>query len=539
MRDADFPLGWRLAHGGSDRSAGSHDDRWIFDQKLILRWSPFRSLEEICEAFDRFGGGSDDDGGSGGASSGGHGGGGGTSHGRGRGRSGSGRRRGRGGGGGAPTATAATAATAEGSPPASRYRTHLLLSRLSAQIEWRPEDADLALHDVPPHERAARWRARTSLRAYAALTYPKLAAPPPFPPGDAEDGVGGRGNDGGGGGGARAAIAITLFGRAVEPIDLTPSSPLFARCAESEPVTLAPRGGTVTIGGGGSGTAAAAKNETSHGAAAAGTKGRGTGKKKKTTTLVENPTPFSLTVGYVFGRRDMMPATYGSAKTKMSPFFEEGQDSRLQGTLVVLRGRVVQLPQILPMPRYHGILKAYRPIGGGALAVVSVPDHDGFKANKQKTAMTADADFPREFEVALGVIRAVCKALCADELVRHPDPPLASSSPAKKNKPKAAASSSPSKRAAATADKDGDEDADDNDDAGNGGAVVVPGAPMTADEACVARARCVVFFDDENAWFAGEIVSSRAARKDEDDDEATEEETEQDNDDAARRCTIS
>ena len=42
-------------------------------------------------------------------------------------------------------------------------------------------------------------------------------------------------------------------------------------------------------------------------------------------------------------------------------------------------------------------------------------------------------------------------------------------------------------------------------------AKVAPGAPMAASEACVARARCVVFFDDEHRWFAGEVVSSRAA----------------------------
>ena len=33
---------------------------------------------------------------------------------------------------------------------------------------------------------------------------------------------------------------------------------------------------------------------------------------------------------------------------------------------------------------------------------------------------------------------------------------------------------------------------------------------MAAIEARVARARCVVFFDDEQKWFAGEVVSSRA-----------------------------
>jgi hypothetical protein len=39
---------------------------------------------------------------------------------------------------------------------------------------------------------------------------------------------------------------------------------------------------------------------------------------------------------------------------------------------------------------------------------------------------------------------------------------------------------------------------------------VAPGAPMAASEARVARARCVVFFDDEQKWFADEVVSSRA-----------------------------
>ncbi len=280
-------------------------------------------------------------------------------------------------------------------------RTHVLLSRLHNQLTLKRDDA--AFDDTRPRP---KWPWLTSLREYCAITYPRLAA------------------------GGAPPIAIELLGREVVPMDLSPSSTLFAR-RDSLPVVLEPRGSVAIPQGDG-----------------------------RAATVVDNPTSLRLTVGFAFERDEMG----GGRRKERQADFDEG--GRLQGTIVVHRGRVMELPVLAPLPRAGGFLDRGRPHGVGALCIVEAPDE--CRGNKTKTKMDPEqGSFGDQYAQVPALVTKICKALVKAEIAAEAASGAAAASaqpkPAGKQrkKPKAAAAkaaSAKSKAASAAAMSEHTED---------------------------------------------------------------------------------
>ena len=274
-------------------------------------------------------------------------------------------------------------------------RTHLILSGLHEKLALT-DDADATFSDA--REPESKWPWMSSLRHYCAMRYPRL-----------DD--------------AAARFRIELFGREVEPTDLSRRSPMFAR----PPVVLEPWGSADIA-------RAAAK-----------------------AVVVKNPTALRLTIGYAFSRDEMRHARRAH--------FEPG--GRVQGILVLHRGTTMQLPQLeIPFNRQGSFLSHGRPQGVGALAIVQAPDE--CKGNKTKTRMNSDqGNFGDFYAQVPGILRKVCAALASAEEAAERPVTLKKKAPAAKKKApssrkrKATATAAAASAAAAEATTDDDSDAPD------------------------------------------------------------------------------